>query len=178
MACGAPPVHITVMASADASGAHVYMDALLTPNRSLSNRGLWVLMGVLVAYNLLVAIFLVVIGAFPVPIFLGLDFVGLFIAFRVNNRRAGRAERVHVTADRVQVSHRQAPGREHTVWTSPTAFTRVAVERVGEHESRVRLRLSGRFMCVGASLGPEERSGFAEALQQAIRKARLERYTS
>ncbi len=178
MACGAAGVHIGGMAPADAPGAHVYMDALLTPNRSLSRRGLWVLMGVLVAYNLLVAIFLVLIGAFPVPIFLGLDFVGLFIAFRVNNRRAGRAERVHVTADRVQVSYRHAPGREHTVWSSPTAFTRVAVERVGERESRIRLRLSGRFMSVGGNLGPEERSGFAEALQQAIRRARSERYTS
>ena len=169
-------VHIVAMANADASGAHVYMDALLTPNRSLPKRGLWILLGVLMAYNLLVAGFLVLIGAFPVPVFLGLDFIGVFIAFRVNNRRAGRAERVHVTADRVQVSHRHAPGREQTVWTSPTAFTRVAVERTGEHEARVRLRLSNRAMNVGASLSPHERSSFAEALQQAITNARSERY--
>ena len=163
---------------ADEPPAQVYMDALLTPNRSLSRKGLWILMGVLVAYNLLVMAFLLSIGAFPVPIFLGLDFVGLALAFRISNRRAQRGERVHVTADRVQVSHRHPQGREQTVWSSPTAFTRVAVERVGEHESRVRLRLSGRMLSVGASLSPEERSSFAEALKQAIRLARSERYAT
>jgi uncharacterized membrane protein len=166
------------MSAADASGTHVYMDALLTPNRSLSRRGLWLLMGVLVVYNLLIAVFLFAIGAFPVPVFLGLDFLGLFIAFRVSNRRAGRAERVHVTADRVRVSRRPPKGREQTVWSSPTAFTRVLVEQVGEHDAQVRLRLSNRMLSVGASLSPEERSSFAEALQRAIRSARSERYAS
>ena len=178
MARTAPAVHKLPMSAADASGAHVYMDALLTPNRSLSHRGLWVLMGVLVAYNLLVAVFLLAIGAFPVPIFLGLDLVGLLVAFRVSNRRAGRAERVHVTADRVRVSRRPPQGREQTVWTSPTAFTRVSVEQAGEHETQVRLRLSNRALSVGASLSPQERSSFAEALQHAIRNARSERYAS
>ena len=178
MARGPATVHMACMSAPDLSGARVYMDALLTPSRSLSLRGLWVLMGVLVVYNLLVAVFLFAIGAFPVPIFLGLDFLGLFIAFRVSNRRAGRAERVHVTADRVQVSHRPPKGREHTVWSSPTAFTRVLVEQVGEHETHVRLRLSNRMLSLGASLSPEERSNFAEALERAIRSARSERYAS
>ena len=169
-------VHMAPMSAAAASAAHVYMDALLTPNRSLSKRGLWVLLGVLVVYNLLVMSFLLLIGAFPVPIFLGLDFAGVLIAFRVSNRRAGRAERVHVTADRVQVSHCHPQGREHTVWSSPTAFTRVAVERAGEHETRVRLRLSGRTLSLGASLSPQERCTFAEALEHAIRSARSARY--
>ncbi len=178
MARGAAGVHMGCMAADDASGVHVYMDALLTPSRSLSLRGLWVMMGVLVVYNLLVAVFLFAIGAFPVPVFLGLDFLGLFIAFRISNRRAGRAERVQVTADHVQVSHRPPKGREQTVWSSPTAFTRVSVDQVGEHDARVRLQLSNRVLSVGASLSPEERSNFAEALQRAIRSARSERYAS
>ena len=152
------------------------MDALLTQNRSLSRRGFYVMLGVLVAYNLLVMAFLVLIGAFPVPIFLGLDFVGLLVAFRVNNRRAASAERVHVTADRVQVSRRQAAGEERTVWSSPTAFTRVALEHASERDPHIRLRLSNRALRVGASLSAAERTSFAAALQSAIRAARSERY--
>ena len=163
------------MLALDASGP-VYMDALLTPNRSLSRRGLWILLAVLAAYNLLVMVFLLAIGAFPVPIFLGLDFVGVLVAFRISNRRAGRAERVHVTAERVQVSHRPPQGSERTVWSSPTAFTRVALEQAGEHEARISLRLSGRALRVGASLSPGERSSFAAELERAIRAARMERY--
>ena len=172
MARGMAPVHIVAMTAVDA----VYMDALLTQNRSLSKRGLWVLLGVLAAYNLLLMVFLMAIGAFPVPIFLGLDFVGVLIAFRVSNRRATRAERVHVTAARVQVSQRAHNRPERTIWSSPTAFTRVALERPGEPEARVRLSLSGRGLNVGDSLSPEERSSFAEALERAIRSARAERH--
>ena len=154
------------------------MDALLIQNRSLSRRGFYVMLGVLVAYNLLVMAFLLLIGAFPVPIFLGLDFVGLLVAFRVNNRQARNAERVHVTADRVQVSLRQPAGEERTVWSSPTAFTRVALERVGEREARIRLSLSNRALSIGASLSAAERTRFASVLQSAIRAARSERYTN
>jgi uncharacterized membrane protein len=154
------------------------MDACITPNRSLSRRGLWIILGVLAAYNLLVMGFLLVIGAFPVPVFLGLDFAGVAIAFRVSNRRAGWAERVQVSADRVEVTRQRPPAAEETVWSSPTAFTRVAVERTGEHDARVRLHLSRQAMNVGASLSPQERSSFGEALRQAISDARAERYAS
>ena len=174
MARGARRVHMTPMPSSTTSP--VYMDAVLTPNRSLSRQGLYILLAVLAAYNLLVMVFLLVIGAFPVPIFLGLDFIGVLIAFRVSNRRAGWAERVRVTAERVQVTLRRSEGAEQTVWSSPTAFTRVALEQAGEHESRLRLRLSGRTHSVGASLSPTERLSFAEALERAIRSARAERY--
>jgi uncharacterized membrane protein len=62
------------------------------------------------------------------------------------------------------------------VWRSPTAFTRVALERAGEHEARVRLMMSQKSLSVGGALSPEEREGFADALQRAIRSARAERY--
>ena len=170
-------VHMACMAFSGPA-PRLYMDALITPNRSLSRRGLWIMLGVVAAYNVILMGFLFLIGAFPVPIFLGLDFAGLLIAFRVSNRRAGWAERVQVTADRVQVSHHRPPAREHTVWDTPTAFTRVAVENAGEHETCVRLRLSGRALRIGSSLSPEERSSFAEALERAILDARAERYSS
>lgn len=175
MAKTSPPVHIAAMADARRA-PRLYMDAEITPNRSLSRRGLWIVLSVIAAYNVLLMGFLLAIGAFPVPIFLGLDFAGIFIAFRISNRRAGWAERVQVSADRVEVTHHRPPAPERTVWSSPTAFTRVAVERAGEHESRIHLRLSQRSLSVGASLSPEERSSFAAALQAAILDARAERY--
>jgi uncharacterized membrane protein len=152
------------------------MDATLRPHRSLSKRGFVVLLVSLAAYNLLVAGFLLLIGAFPVPIFLGLDFLGVVIAFRVSYRRGQAAEHIRVTSDLVQVSHRF--GRlERTVWSSPTAFTRVQVDRVGEHEAHVRLRLSDRAMSVGGSLGHKDRAAFARRLELAIRAARAERHS-
>jgi uncharacterized membrane protein len=155
--------------------SRLYMDALITPNRSLSKRGFAVLLGVLAAYNLLVMGFLFLIGAYPVPIFLGVDLLAVIVAFRVSYRRGGLTERVQVCAEHVKV-WRGMKGRERTVWASPTAFTRVAVEQAGEHEARVSLRLSGRSLAVGASLSPEERTDFGSALERAILSARAERH--
>jgi uncharacterized membrane protein len=148
------------------TGLPLYMDAVITPNRSLSKRGFWVLMGGLAAYNLVVAAFLIAIGAFPVPVFLGLDFAGIALAFHISNRRALNAERVRVSAERVEVLR-----RSRTVWSSPTAFTRVAVQA-----AEVELRLSGKAMAVARALSPRERTAFAEALERAIAAARGERH--
>lgn len=153
----------------------LYMDAVITPNRSLSRKGLFVLMGIFGAANLLIAVFLLSIGAIPVPIFLGLDFVGLLIAFRINNRRAAVAERVRVSADRVEVL-REWEGEGRTVWTSPTAFTQVTFDETERGVSRLRLRRAGQVMTLARSLAPEERSAFAAALRAAIQAALRERY--
>lgn len=155
--------------------ATLYMDAVLTPNRSLSKAGFYWLIGGLVAFNGLVASLMLALGALPVPPFLLLDVVGVLIAFRVSYRRAGQAERVQVSAEAVTVVH-EFGKRARTVWTSPTAFTRVSVQDRGEHEARVRLHLSQRQLTVGRALSPGEREAFADALEAAIRKARAERY--
>jgi uncharacterized membrane protein len=151
------------------------MDAVITPNRSLSRKGFFWLIGMLVALNLMVAVFLLALGALPVPIFLGIDILGVLIAFRASYRSGRQAERVQVSADAVTVSH-QVGQAARTIWTSPTAFTRVSVEARGEHEARVRLHLSQRALTVGGWLSPPERMSFADALEDAIRKARLERH--
>ncbi|MDR3509133.1 MAG: DUF2244 domain-containing protein [Caulobacteraceae bacterium] len=156
--------------------ATLYMDARIAPTRSLSKKGFVRLLAVIIAFNVAVGAFVVSIGAFPVPVFLGLDVLGVWLAFRASYRgAAGQAERVQVCADHVRVLH-EIGRHSRTVWTSPTAFTRVAVEAPGEHETRVQLRLSGRSLTVGHALSPMERADFAAALDQAIRSARAERY--
>lgn len=147
----------------------LYMDATITLNRSLSPAGFKVLFGVVVAVNVLFALFFFAIGAWPAPIFLGLDVLLVWLAFRASFKAAERAERVQVSAEEVTVLH-----DARTVWRSPTAFTRVDVE--GDEERRVRLRLSGRAFTVARSLSPPERKRFAAALQDAIRNARAERF--
>lgn len=157
------------------TAATLYMDAVLTPNRSLSRKGLLALLAGFGIFNLMVAIFFLVIGAFPIPVFLGLDFAGILFAFHVNNRRARIAERVRVSADHVEVT-READGQAQMLWSSPTAFTQVSFdpdERRGPH---LRVKQAGQAMTLAQSLGPAERSDFAEALQTAIRSARAERY--
>lgn len=157
--------------------AALYMDAEIRPNRSMPATGLKVLMGVMIAASVMLSIVMFVMGAWFAPAFLGLDVLGVWLAFRASYRAQERRERVRVTAETVTVLH-ELDGKARTVWTSPTAFTGVDVDWPGEHEARVRLRLSARRCTVGGALSPEERVGLGEALREAIRRARAERYSS
>jgi uncharacterized membrane protein len=153
----------------------LYMDAVIKPNRSMSRRGLHVVLGVMIAFNLMVAVFLLVLGAPPVLPFLGLDVLAVWLALRASFRAAERAERIRVTAEVVTVSREDEKGAR-VIWTSPTAFTRVGVDQPGEHETRVRLMMSRKRLTLGRALSPPERVDFARALERAILKARSERH--
>lgn len=154
----------------------IYMDRVIAPHRSLSPQGATVLLAVVMAFNVLVAIFLMVVGAPPVLPFLGLDVLALWLALRASDRAARRVERVQVTAEAVTVSREDEKGAR-TVWTSPTAFTRVDVDQPGEHETRVRLMIHRKRLTLARSLSPDERMYFANALRDAIRAARSERWS-
>ena len=155
--------------------APLYMDAVIKPNRSMSRQGLYIVLGVMIAFNLMVAVFLLVLGAPPVLPFLGLDVLAVGLALRASFRAAERSERVRVTAEAVTVSREDEKGAR-VVWISPTAFTRVGVEQPGEHEARVRLMMSRRRLTLGRALSPSERVEFARALERAILDARAERH--
>jgi uncharacterized membrane protein len=157
--------------------ATLYMDALITPNRSLSRRGFYWLFGAVVAFNLAVCALMLALHAFFVPFFLGLDVLAVFVAFSASYRSGGLAERVQVSAAEVRVLRQTGP-RSQTIWSSPTAFTQVSVERPGEPETRIRLQLSGRALTVAQALSPNERDAFAEALRKAIHDANAERHTA
>jgi uncharacterized membrane protein len=154
--------------------AALYMDAVITPNRSLSTRGFIILISVVTGLNCLSAAVFVALGASLVPVFLALDVAAVAVAFLVSFRAAKQVERVQVTARDVRVT-RETPNSSQLVWESPTAFTRVAIEIEDERVVDVRLALSGRNAPVAAALSPPERAEFARALQRAISSARRER---
>jgi uncharacterized membrane protein len=109
-----------------------------------------------------------------VPIFLAIDVLAVIVAFMVSFSAARRVERVQVTARDIRVTH-EAPNWSKIVWESPTAFTRVSVEKEEQRTVGLRLALSGREWPLAQALSPRERGEFAEALQQAIWEARRER---
>ena len=150
----------------------VYMDAVITPNRSLSQRGFIVLISIVTLFNCIAAGVFLSMGATLVPVFLGLDVLAVIAAFAASYAAAKRIERVLVTSRAVKVV-RETPKTSQVVWESPTAFTRVALE-IDEDEvvHAVRLAMSGRHASIAAALSPLERADFARALERAIYDAR------
>ena len=75
----------------------VYMDAVITPNRSLSQRGFIVLICIVTFFNCAAAAVFLAMGATLVPFFLGLDVLAIIAAFLASYASAKRVERVQVT---------------------------------------------------------------------------------
>ena len=118
-----------------------YMDAVITPNRSLSQRGFVILISIVTALNCISAAVFMSLGATLVPIFLALDVGAIALAFLVSFQAAKQVERVQVTAREVRVL-RQTPQAQALVWTSPTAFTRVDVEVEDEEDLQEEKKLN------------------------------------
>jgi uncharacterized membrane protein len=153
----------------------LYMDAEIRPHRSLSERGFIILISVITAANVASAAVFVRMGAHWVLPFLGVDLLAIVVAFLVSFRSARVVERIQVSPGEVRVTY-EGPNDSRLVWESPTAFTRITVEK--DEEDRVmalRLALSGRETPVAAALSPGERGEFAKALEEAIWKARRHR---
>lgn len=152
----------------------LYMDAVIRPNRSLSERGFIALIAVVTLANCASAAVFVHMGAIYVPFFLGVDLAAVVVAFLASFQAGKQVERVQVTSRDIRVT-RETPKWTRLVWESPTAFTRVAVETEDERATALKLSLSGREAVVAAALSPRERSEFAQALRRAISEARRER---
>lgn len=148
-----------------------FLDRRIAPRRALSPRGLAILLGALVAWNVVVGGVLWAVGAWPVPVFLGLDVAGVALAFAVSNRRARDGERVSVSSEAVSVER----GDGEVVWIAPPTWTRVETPAAGSR-SPLRLSASGRSVVVGAALGAAERRRFGQALKHAVAAAREPRW--
>lgn len=151
--------------------APLYMDAVITRHRSLSQRGFIILMAVMTTINIACAAVFVAMGAAPVPVFLGLDLGAVALAFALSNRAAARRERVQVSAEEVRVLS-ETPRGTAMLWRSPTAFTRVDLTGEAENAGDLALRLSDRRLAIAAALSRPERLAFAAALEGAIARAR------
>ena len=152
----------------------VYLDRTVEPNRSLSRRGMVVVLCILAIFNLFTAVFMIVIGAYPAPIFLGADMLAVGTAFWViDRRRSARTERVTVTSDRVEVYHAGAPT---AVWSTAPGFTRVLLDDPEADLPRLQLASSGRFVDLARHVGSESRIRLAAELETAILRARSERH--
>lgn len=146
--------------------------ALITPHRSLGSAGFMVLIVAFGVVSFIAGIAFLLMGAWPVVGFFGLDVLLLYGAFRLNYRHALAYEEVTVTSSRLtvrKVSHR---GRVRE-WALNPLWVRL--ERIVQEEfgiERLILVSRGRQLIVGSFLGPAEKESFAKALGNAIGEAK------
>jgi uncharacterized membrane protein len=146
--------------------------AILTPHRSLSGIGFLVLLGTVGLVSFAAGLVFLVIGAWPVLGFFGLDVLLIYWAFRINYRAALAYEEVQVTPSELRVrkvSHRG----EVSEWMVNPVWVQLAHETHPEFGiERLFLVSRGRKLPIASFLGPREKESFATALAAAIGEAK------
>jgi uncharacterized membrane protein len=154
---------------------HVYLDAVVEPPSSLSRRGFdRVMLGVGGASFLMGCVFILV-HAYPVAGFMGLEVLLLWLLFRRSMRARGARTYLRVTAETVDVRKVDARGRERLA-RLPAPFARVEFDRLAPGPGSLRLSYSGRRYAIGEHLTARERESLARRLDQALTAARRERH--
>ena len=146
--------------------------AVLTPHRSLPRVGFIVLMCVFGGVSFLTGIAFLMLGAWPIFGFCGLDVLLLYLAFRLNYRRAAAYEEVSVTPVALTVRKVSHHGRARE-WVLNPLWVRL--EKIVHEEFGVEKLLlvsRGHQLAVANFLGPDEKATFATALGNALNEAK------
>ena len=146
--------------------------ATITPHRSLGNVGFLVLMLAFGGVSFVTGIAFLLMGAWPVFGFFGLDVALLYWAIRINNRRAAAFEEITVTTSALtvrKVSHR-GKIRE---WVLNPLWIKLDMDMIEDFGiSRLFLVARGKQLTIANYLAPHERADFASALNRALNEAK------
>ena len=146
--------------------------ATLTPHRSLGRVGFLILMLLFGAVSFVTGLLFLVIGAWPVFGFFGLDVLLLYWAFRLNYRHANAYEQVTVTPSELKVRKVNHLGRVREWVLNPLWVRLDKVELEDFGIDRLFLVSRGRKLAIASFLGPGEKASFAKELGQALNQAR------
>lgn len=144
--------------------------AILTPHRSLSHRGFTILMLFFAGVSVAAGTGFLLIGAWPVFGFFGLDIALLYWAFRRNYQDGMLREQVHIT-DTTLVVRKTFPRKAPEEWQFIPYWVRVELVENEALETCGPLFLTshGSKLEIGAFLSPDERRDLAGALKSALR---------
>jgi uncharacterized membrane protein len=146
--------------------------ALLTPHRSLNRSGFLVLMTFLSVVSFAAGLAFLLMGAWPVLGFFGLDALAIYWAFRINFRRARATEEIRVTPSELRV--RRVSHRGHVVeWVLNPLWVQLDQKAHAEFGiEKLYLVSKGRRISVASFLGADEKASFAKALTAALQAAK------
>ncbi len=154
----------------------VLFSAVLRPHRSGNLKSVHYFMIFLFVILFPPATIFLLSGAWPVAGFMGLEALGLYIAFRLNLLRARSRETVDVTYRALTVNKIDHWGRTRT-WTFQPQWLSVVMDDPPRHESKLMLKLRERSLVIGAFLTPAERLEVAGALREAVARAKTPVYS-
>jgi uncharacterized membrane protein len=146
--------------------------ATLTPHRSLGRTGFLILMVLYGTVSFVTGMLFLVLGAWPVFGFFGIDVLLLYCAFRLNYRHAEAYEQVTVTCSELKVRKVSHLGRVRE-WVLNPLWVKLDKSEIEDFGiDRLFLISRGKKLTIASFLSPDEKADFARELGNALNEAR------
>ena len=141
---------------------------VLHPHRSLSPRGFLILMTVVSLVSFAAGMVFLLMGAWPVMGFFGLDVALVYLAFKLNYRSGMIYETVDLSQELLQLTRVHPSGARDVFDFNPYwARVRLTTDRPDGRTS-MRLSAQGREILFGQFLTDDERKDLTDALSGAL----------
>jgi uncharacterized membrane protein len=163
--------YTVTMESEPAAGSPVLFEALIVPHRSLSPRGLRILIAVIAASCALTTLRFLLLHAWPVIGFSVVEVGFAILLLRLNARSARQSELVLLTEAGLHLIRTDPSGRKQMEKLSHS-WLNVVLEDVPGRVPRLLLVARDLHREIGAALGEAEKRDLAAALQEALHRLR------
>lgn len=144
-----------------------YFSATLYPQRSLKPEHFSKMLLVLIVICLLASIRFIIVGAWPVVLFLALDIAALWFAFFLSYRRGRMFETIELSDEDLIVSKSDARGRLTEMRFEPY-WAKVALKTIGNDRNILTISHHDQQVELGSFLVPGERRQVAQAIKDAL----------
>ena len=154
-----------------ASTASPIFEAVVTPHRSLSRKGVIVLVAVMLSGSLVITSFMFELGAWPVIGFNGADIALACFLLWLNVRAARARELVVLTDTTLKITRTDIHGKKSAISLQPYWLKIVLEERNGT-VPKLLLTANGRKVEIARQLGETPKRDLAAALTRALHQWR------
>ena len=147
----------------------VHWESVLRPHRSLPPRGFHILMLLLSVVSFVYGCVFLLMGAWPVCGFFGLDVLLVYVFFRLNYRGARMREVLRLEGGDLTIERIGVRG-DRRFWRMQAFWLRVELVEAPDGGNRLLVTSHGRSLAIGGFLAPEERRDLARELDAALRR--------
>ena len=144
-----------------------FLDLKLFPQRSLKPEHFSKLLLALIIICSLASIRFIIVGAWPVALFLSLDVVALWLAFFISYRRGRVFETIQLSDTDLIISRSDASGRITATRFEPY-WVKVSLETIGADKNILTVSHHDKLVQLGSFLVPHERKEVAATLKEAL----------
>ncbi len=155
----------------DAAAETPVFEAVIVPHRSLSRRGLRLLLAAIFTLCAINAAVFIHMGAWPVGGFTGIELLLAALLLRINAHGARASEVVVLSGAGLRITRTDPKGVRHERLL-PAGWLSMTLEDRPGRVSRLTLHAHGQREEIGATLGEDEKRDLATALHDALHRWR------